>query len=219
MCVPWEPREKVGAGRARGVWIERGAFLIIVIMRRPFLRRPFQTSLASSPYSLFSEEFICLCRGCYICLLGKARRLKTVSMPPDLLGPKAVAEQVDSVFICDLYVFNTSISLPTTGTRCLLVPSWGISVYVLPQWTNAIHPRVGLSSSIFLSVLQSTWFSGKKWDFPGYCYQTASVYTRSCAHKAHSYHHTHHQQVAVRDRSGKIMAPHWIVWIIAMTSW
>lgn len=159
MRVPRELKGKVGAGRVRGVWIEEEHFLSLLLWEGHHCSAP--SPLSHIPSSV--KNLNLLMQTLLYLLVGEGQTIKnTVSLPADLLGPKVGAQQVDSVFICDLYVFNASYfpSQLQGPDVCQSLPE--ASLYrLLLQWTSAAHPWVGLSSSI---LSQSTPVYSK-WDF------------------------------------------------------
>lgn len=128
------------------------------------------------------------------------------------------------VYLFVIFMYSVPVTLPSNYRDHVFVSPFPRHLCVLLHWTNAICPWVRLNCLI---ISQHSPIHGlhmivnieKRWDFPNYCSQTITVCVCSCAHKACSYHHPRHQQVAVRERGRKIMAPRWNVWIIARTGW
>lgn len=127
------------------------------------------------------------------------------------------------VYLFVIFMYSVLVTLPSNYRDHVFVSPFLRRLCVLLQWTNGICPWVGLNGSI-LSKCESDpqpTHDCEFWKEMGLscCSQTITVYVCFCTHKACRYHRPRHQQVAVRDRGGKIMAPPWIVWIIAMTGW
>lgn len=208
MCLLWEPRGKVGKERVRGSMNRRIAFLSLLLWE--------DHHWPPLPFPLFPVQLgiYLLMQNLLYLLVQKGKPMQNCINTFECTGAPKHSPNGWMVYLFVIFMYSVLVTFHFSYRKHTFAP------FLRHLWYAAV--RFGLrrtTESISVKHNSHLWLCEKRWDFEKYCSQTITVYVCSCAYKAHSYHHPHHQLVAMRAQSGKIMAPCWIVWIIAMTGW
>lgn len=146
MCIPREPKGKVGKGRVTGS-MNRGVAFLSLLLWEGHHSPPLPLSLI--PYSVrnsfaYAETVIRACT-------GRPANAKLYQCLWIYLVPKHPPSRW-MVYLFVIFVYSVLVTLPSNYRDHMFVSPFLRHLCVLLQWTNAICPRVRLKCTILFSV-------------------------------------------------------------------